>query len=364
MLNNNDNLERKIITMGITKEEVTELLKSVTYPGFSRDIISFGFVKDVIIEDSKVTVNMDITTKDGTVKDKLDSDIREALSKNSEISDVFINITINSPKQQPVNEQHTVVQQDLVPQAKHKIAVASGKGGVGKSTVSVNLAVTLVSQGYKVGLLDADIYGPSIPTMLTPKEDKIYTEDNKIIPLERNGLQYISIGFFLTKDTPLIWRGPMVMKAIQQLLEDVAWGKLDYLIIDLPPGTGDAQLSISQLLKLRGVVIVSTPQDLALIDAIKGVQMFLKIQVPVLGIIENMSYFLCPHCNERSEIFGYGGARKECDRLNVPFLGEIPLNPELRVSGDSGRPYILDNPKSEISGIFNEISKKIINNTK
>lgn len=350
--------------MGITREKVTEMLKSVTYPGFSRDIISFGFVKDVIVEDSKVTVNIDITTTDGTVKDKLDNDIRETLSKNSEISDVFTNITINSPKQQQPSERQTVVQQDLVPQAKYKIAVASGKGGVGKSTVSVNLAVTLVSQGYKVGLLDADIYGPSIPTMLTPEDDKIYTEDNKIIPLEMNGLQYISIGFFLTKDTPLIWRGPMVMKAIRQLLEDVAWGELDYLIIDLPPGTGDAQLSISQLLKLQGAVIVSTPQDLALIDAIKGVQMFLKVQIPVFGIIENMSYFLCPHCSERSEIFGYGGARKECGRLNVPFLGEIPLNPELRVSCDSGRPYIMDNPKSEIAEIFREISKKIINDAK
>ncbi|MFC1558625.1 P-loop NTPase [candidate division KSB1 bacterium] len=350
--------------MGITKEQVIEILKKVTYPGLSRDIISFGFVKDVIVKGSKVTVCIEITTKDSAVKDKLDSDIREVLSMDSEISDVITNISINSPKQQPVNEQQTVVQQDLVPQAKHKIAVASGKGGVGKSTVSVNLAVTLVSKGYKVGLLDADIYGPSIPTMLTPKEDKIYTKDNKIVPLERNGLQYISIGFFLTKDTPLIWRGPMVIKAIQQLLEDVAWGKLDYLIIDLPPGTGDAQLSISQLLKLQGAVIVSTPQDLALIDAIKGVQMFLKIQIPVLGIIENMSYFLCPHCTERSEIFGHGGARKECERLNVPFLGEIPLNPELRISGDSGRPYIMDNPKSEISSIFSDISKKIISSTK
>lgn len=346
---------------GITKEKIITMLKSVSYPGFSRDIVSFGFVKDVTIENSKVMVNLEITTKDNSIKEKLKEDIYKRLISESEISDVVVNITINPPKQQEKRQQG-VIQKDLIPQAKYKIAVASGKGGVGKSTISVNLAVMLGLMGYKVGLLDADIYGPSIPTMTTNNEDKIYTENNKIIPLERYGIQVMSIGFFLTKDTPLIWRGPLVIKAIQQLLEDVAWSELDFLIIDLPPGTGDAQLSISQLLRLSGAVIVTTPQDLALIDAIKGVQMFMKIDVKILGIIENMSYFLCPKCGERSEIFGYGGAQKEAERLKVPFLGEIPLNTDLRIAGDSGKPYVLEN--SDVSMAFRKIMEKIINYVK
>ncbi|NVM04755.1 MAG: Mrp/NBP35 family ATP-binding protein [Candidatus Helarchaeota archaeon] len=343
----------------LDREKIIEILKTVSYPGLTRDIVSFGFVKDVIVKGSNVTINVDITTKDYSIKEKLENDIRNKLCKIDEISNLKININLHHPEDNQKKEP-TIVKKDLVPQIRYKIAVASGKGGVGKSTVAVNLAVALGLKGYKVGLFDSDIYGPSIPTMLNVEPNQIFTEDNKIIPIKKYGIKLMSIGFFLEKDTPLIWRGPMVMKAIQQFLEDVKWVDLDYLIIDLPPGTGDAQLSISQLLNLSGAIIVTTPQDLALVDAVKGVQMFLKLNVPVIGIVENMSYFICPKCGERTEIFGYGGGIKESSRINVPFLGEIPINPMVRVSGDTGRPIVLDDKEMVISKAFNKIIEKII----
>jgi len=343
----------------IYREKIIEMLKTISYPGLSRDIVSFGFVKDVIVKNSNVTIDIDITTKEYSVKEKLENDIRNKLSEINEIADLKININVHPPKDSQKKEPN-IEYKDLVPQIRYKIAVASGKGGVGKSTVAVNLAVTLSLKGYKVGLFDSDIYGPSIPTMLNVKSNQAIMEDNKIIPIEKYGIKLMSIGFFLEKDTPLIWRGPMVMKAIQQFLEDVKWVDLDYLIIDLPPGTGDAQLSISQLLNLSGSVIVTTPQDLALIDAVKGAQMFRKVNVPVIGIVENMSYFICPKCGEKTEIFGYGGGIKESSRINVPFLGEIPVNPMVRISGDTGRPIVLDDKESVISQAFNKIAEKII----
>ena len=344
----------------LNREKIIELLREISYPGLSRDIVSFGFVKDIIIKDSNVIINIDITTKEYSVKEKLENDIRNKLSEINEISDLKININIHPPEDSQKKELN-VEYKDLVPQIRYKIAVASGKGGVGKSTVAVNLAVALGLKGYKVGLFDSDIYGPSIPTMLNVKSNQVSTENNKIIPIEKYGIRLMSIGFFLEKDTPLIWRGPMVMNAIQQFLEDVKWVDLDYLIIDLPPGTGDAQLSISQLLNLSGAIIVTTPQDLALIDAVKGVQMFRKVNVPIIGIVENMSYFICPKCGEKTEIFGYGGGIKESNRINVPFLGEIPINPMVRVSGDTGRPIVLSDKESVVSKAFNKIAEKIIN---
>jgi len=253
----------------ITQENIIEILKTVLYPGLGRDIVSFGFVKDVLLKDSDVEIKLELTTGDNLVKEKLEQEIRNKLSNISGISELKVDIMIHSPET-PKKKAHIVEQKDLAPQIKHKIAVASGKGGVGKSTVAVNLAVSLGLKGFKVGLLDSDIYGPSIPTMTNINPGKIIVENNKIEPFEKYGISVMSIGFFIEKsDTPLIWRGPMVMTAIQQLLEDVKWGDLDYLIIDLPPGTGDAQLSISQLLRLSGAIIVTTPQDLSLIDAAK-----------------------------------------------------------------------------------------------
>ncbi len=230
--------------------------------------------------------------------------------------------------------------------ATHVIAVASGKGGVGKSTTSINLALALQAKGKRVGILDADIYGPSLPRLIGVNR-KPQTSDKKLLPIEAWGLQTMSIGYLVAEDAPTIWRGPMVMSALEQMLKDVAWEGLDVLIIDMPPGTGDAQLTLSQRAQLAGAVIVSTPQDLALIDARKGLNMFLKVNVPVLGLIENMSHFICPSCGERSDIFGHGGAKKEAETLGMPFLGEVPLQMAIRATSDEGTPIVASQPESE-----------------
>jgi ATP-binding protein involved in chromosome partitioning len=248
---------------------------------------------------------------------------------------------------------------NLIPGVKHVIAVSSGKGGVGKSTVAVNLAVAMGLTGAKVGLLDADIYGPNIPMMMgvtKPPEQK----DGKIAPAESHGVKLISMGFFVPEDTAVVWRGPMVHTAIQQLFRDVLWGELDYLLIDLPPGTGDAQLTLTQLVPLTGAVTVTTPQEVALHDVRKGMMMFQKVNVPLLGIVENMSYFLCGHCGERTEIFSYGGGERAAKKLGVPFLGRIPIDPAIRDGGDSGNPIVMANPASPQSAAFREIALKII----
>ena len=224
------------------------------------------------------------------------------------------------------------------------VAVGSGKGGVGKTTVAVNLAIALSRLGQRVGLIDADIYGPSVPRLTGIRDKPALNDDKKMIPIQRFGLAIMSIGFLVEEDTAMIWRGPMVMSAITQMLRDVAWGTLDILVVDMPPGTGDAQLTLAQNVPLKGAVIVSTPQDLSLIDARRGLAMFRKVNVPVLGIVENMSYFQCPHCGTRSDIFGHGGARHEAERLAVPFLGEIPLHMSIRATSDSGTPVLRANP--------------------
>ena len=236
------------------------------------------------------------------------------------------------------------------------VAVASGKGGVGKSTVAVNLALGMKANGLRVGVLDADIYGPSVPRMLGIAGKPSMIDKNTLRPMENYGLKCMSIGFLVPEDTPMIWRGPMVMSALQQMLRDVAWGELDVMIVDMPPGTGDAQLTMAQQVSLAGAVIVSTPQDIALIDARKGLAMFQKVNVPVLGIIENMSYFLCPHCGERSDIFSHGGARREADRLGTDFLGEVPLDLAIRETSDEGRPITMSQPDSPYAQTFRDIA--------
>ncbi|HJQ59810.1 MAG TPA: iron-sulfur cluster carrier protein ApbC [Vineibacter sp.] len=239
------------------------------------------------------------------------------------------------------------------------IAVASGKGGVGKSTTAVNLALGLAALGCKVGILDADIYGPSMPRMLKVTEKPESKDGNKLLPIERFGLKTMSIGYLVSEETPMIWRGPMVQSALEQMLRDVEWGQLDVLVVDMPPGTGDAQLTMAQRVKLAGAVIVSTPQDIALIDARKGLNMFRKTAVPVLGIVENMSYFLCPHCGERSEIFGHGGAQHEAERLGVPFLGAVPLHLDIRIHSDDGNPIVAAQPDGEHARIYREIAQRV-----
>ena len=252
-----------------------------------------------------------------------------------------------------------MARQSEIPGVAAVIAVASGKGGVGKSTTALNLALGLRDLGLRVGLLDADIYGPSVPRLTGIRGKPELNADRKMIPIERFGLAVMSIGFLVEEDTAMIWRGPMVMSAITQMLRDVAWGTLDVLVVDMPPGTGDAQLTLAQNVPLKGAVIVSTPQDLSLIDARRGLAMFTKVNVPVLGIVENMSYFQCPHCGTRSDIFGHGGARHEADRLGVPFLGEIPLHMAIRATSDSGNPVVASEPDGPHAAIYRAIAAKV-----
>ena len=260
------------------------------------------------------------------------------------------------PPQSPVSPMS---KQSEIPGIAAVIAVASGKGGVGKSTTAINLALGLRDLGLRTGLLDADIYGPSIPRLTGIREKPVLNDDKKMIPLARFGLAIMSIGFLVEEDTAMIWRGPMVMSAITQMLRDVAWGTLDILVVDMPPGTGDAQLTLAQNVPLKGAIIISTPQDLSLIDARRGLAMFKKVNVPVLGIVENMSYFQCPHCGTRSDIFGHGGARHEAERLGVPFLGEIPLHMSIRVTSDSGTPVVESEPEGAHAAIYRAIGAKV-----
>jgi ATP-binding protein involved in chromosome partitioning len=247
----------------------------------------------------------------------------------------------------------------LIPAVRHAVAVASGKGGVGKSTIAVNLAVALAASGARVGLLDTDIYGPSIPLMTGIDEPPKLTAERKILPFERYGLRIMSLGFLVDRDSAVIWRGPLAMKALDDLLRNVVWGELDYLLIDMPPGTGDTQLTLSQKIRLAGAVIITTPQDVALADARKGVAMFNKVNVPVLGIVENMSYFECPHCSERTEIFGHDGGRNEAKRLGVPFLGQVPLDTAIRTGGDIGRPVVDGEPESARARTLTELAARL-----
>jgi ATP-binding protein involved in chromosome partitioning len=265
-------------------------------------------------------------------------------------------VSAHRPPQSPVSPMS---KQSEIPGIAAVIAVASGKGGVGKSTTALNLALGLRDLGLRVGLLDADIYGPSVPRLTGIREKPLLNDDKKMIPLQRFGLAIMSIGFLVEEDTAMIWRGPMVMSAITQMLRDVTWGTLDILVVDMPPGTGDAQLTLAQNVPLKGAVIISTPQDLSLIDARRGLAMFRKVNVPVLGIVENMSYFQCPHCGTRSDIFGHGGARHEAERLGVPFLGEIPLHMSIRVSSDSGTPVVESEPDGPHAAIYRAIGAKV-----
>jgi ATP-binding protein involved in chromosome partitioning len=265
-------------------------------------------------------------------------------------------VSSHRPPQSPTSPMS---KQSEIPGIAAVIAVASGKGGVGKSTTALNLALGLRDLGLRIGLLDADIYGPSVPRLTGISEKPELNDERKMIPIQRFGLAIMSIGFLVEEDTAMIWRGPMVMSAITQMLRDVAWGTLDILVVDMPPGTGDAQLTLAQNVPLKGAIIISTPQDLSLIDARRGLAMFRKVNVPVLGIVENMSYFQCPHCGTRSDIFGHGGARHEAERLAVPFLGEIPLHMSIRVTSDSGTPVVESEPDGPHAAIYRAIGEKV-----
>jgi ATP-binding protein involved in chromosome partitioning len=339
---------------------VWDALKAVKFPGMSRDIVSFGFVHQVKAEAGSVVVDLQMSTHNPAAGEKVREEVERTLRALPGVAAVRVNMNVVKP---PAREEATskAIAQDtsLIPEVRHVVAVASGKGGVGKSTVAANLAVTLAQLGHRVGLLDSDIYGPSVPTMfgITQKPRVV---GNRIFPFEKYGLRLMSLGFILETDTPVIWRGPMVMRAIEQMLGDVEWGALDYLILDLPPGTGDAQLTVTQRIQLAGAVIVTTPQDVALIDARKGLAMFRKVNVPVIGIVENMSTFICPHCGHATDIFKRDGGRKTADLLGTAFLGSIPLDPQIVLGGDAGVPITVADPKGPHGDAFRHVAEAVV----
>ncbi|MEM1295525.1 MAG: Mrp/NBP35 family ATP-binding protein [Verrucomicrobiota bacterium] len=344
---------------------VRETLAEVKYPGFSRDIVSFGLVKEIKIEGSSVEVEFSFATRDPKVPQQIYKDARAALEAMDGVEDVHLEFDIKDPPQQQqppaAGGEGGVMADAKIPGVKHIIAVGSGKGGVGKSTVAANLAVALQKTGARVGLCDCDLYGPSVALMFGSTDQPMVNDVEQIIPIRAHGLQLMSMGFMLGDDSPVIVRGPMATRYTQQFLRNVAWDQLDYLILDLPPGTGDIQLTIVQTASLTGALIVTTPQEVALIDARKAVAMFGKVNVEVLGIIENMSYFLCPSDGERYDIFGTGGGKAEAEKLGVPLLGEIPIDMETRQAGDDGEPIaIRDEEESATSRVFAEIAQKLI----
>lgn len=349
--------------MELKEENIRAALKGVNYPGFTRDIVSFGIVKDIkIADDAKVSLSLVLPKPDPELESKIRESTEKAVLETAGVSGVEINISARPPKAPPAQAQAQAKEEQKakLPDVKYYIAVASGKGGVGKSTVAVNLAMAMAKKRDKVGLMDADIWGPSLPTMLGTKERPHATDQNKIIPLKKFGMELMSIGFLVNEDETVIWRGPMVHGAIKQFIEDVEWKETDYLVIDLPPGTGDAQLSLVQTAPLSGGVIVTTPQDVALIDVRRGIQMFRKLNVPILGIVENMSYLEQPEGAEPLDIFGRGGGRRMAEKFEVPFLGEIPIDPKIRIGGDSGVPIVESEPESTAAKAFFEIADSII----
>lgn len=335
----------------VTEQEILQALSTVEDPEIRRTLVSLGMIKNLRVIKSDVRFEVVLTTPACPLKDQIERDCREALSRLPGIGEVAITLGWN------VRASRGMMDRGGIPGIKTSIAIASGKGGVGKSTVSVNLAVALAEGGARVGLLDADIYGPSIPLMMGIHKVPDISPEQRIIPPEAHGVKLMSLGFLLPDPSaPVIWRGPMIARALNQFLREVAWGDLDYLLIDLPPGTGDAQLTLSQSLALSGVAIVMTPQDVAMTIASKVLMMFRQMKVPILGIVENMSTFLCPACHRETQIFSHGGGRKASERLEVPFLGEIPLDGDLCEGGDDGRPILVRTPRSPIAEVFRRIA--------
>src|SRR5947208_16159261 len=338
--------------MSISEDQIREALRSVRYPGFSRDIVSFGLVKDVQIDDGEVKVQLALATNDPNVPETIKHDAEKILRTIDGVRSAKVLIDIQAP---PGGAGATVGAQ-RVPGIKHVIAVAIGKGGVGKSTVAANLAVALEQNKARVGLCDCDIYGPSISLMFGTRDRPTATDENKIVPIEQYNLKLMSMGFLLDDTSPAVLRGPMVTRYTQQFLRQVEWGELDYLVLDLPPGTGDIQLTIVQTVALAGAIIVTTPQEVALIDARKAATMFEKVNVTVLGLIENMSYFACPSDGKRYDIFGSGGGAREAKRLRVPLLGQIPIDIATRESGDRGLPITAESSDPPVAAEFMKIA--------
>ncbi|MBL8695473.1 MAG: iron-sulfur cluster carrier protein ApbC [Planctomycetes bacterium] len=335
-----------------TKEQVIEALRNVIEPDLHKDLVTLNMVKNVAACGGVARITIELTTPACPLKKKIEDDTRSAVMAVPGMKEVNVEFTANVTSRMGVDRP-------ALKGLKNVLAITSGKGGVGKSTCTVNLAVALAQMGARVGLLDCDVYGPDIPTMLGLKDKPEGTADRKFKPLERYGVKSMSIGYLVEEDAPIVWRGPMLHKVIEQFLKDVDWGEIDYLLVDMPPGTGDAQLSLSQLVPLTGAVIVTTPQDVALVDVKKAIAMFGQVKVGVLGIVENMSGYTCSHCGHLEPIFGEGGAEKLAVKYNVPVLGKVPLDPKVRVGGDRGAPIVVADPSSPQAAAFREIAGKL-----
>jgi ATP-binding protein involved in chromosome partitioning len=367
----------------VDEAAIRRTLDGIPAPRSGKGLLASGWVGGISISGAKVTVALEVDPSIGPAMELLKREVEGRLGAVEGVEQVTVVLSGKrpgpQPQAQPGHEGHNhgpgghghahspqkaqvggpAGPKDL-PGVRHIVAVASGKGGVGKSTTAANLALSLLAMGYKVGVLDSDIYGPSMQRVLGVSGKPDTTTQKKMVPKQAHGLKVMSMGFLVPEDTAMIWRGPMVMSAIQQLLREVDWGVLDFLIVDMPPGTGDAQLTLAQTVPLAGAVIVSTPQDLALIDAARGVTMFNKVSVPVLGIVENMSTFICPNCQHETPIFGHGGARAEADRLGVRFLGEIPLDMAIRVTSDEGRPIVIDQPNGPHAAAYRAVAEGVV----
>ena len=340
----------------LTKESVLNALRTVTVPG-GTDLPSSGMLSDIVINKDKVYFALNVPQADAKAYEPLRRAAEATVKSIPGVGGAIVTLTADAKESGgAAHPSQQGAQAAGIGRVKYIIAVASGKGGVGKSTTAVNLALGFQQNGLRVGILDADIYGPSMPRLLAIKDRPELEGDNVLKPVQKYGLEVMSMGFLVDEETPMIWRGPMVISAITQMLKDVSWGELDVMVVDMPPGTGDAQLTMAQQVPLAGAVIVSTPQDLSLIDARRGLNMFKRVDVPVLGIIENMSYFLCPKCGERSDIFSHGGAKAEAERLSVPFLGELPLHMSIRETSNSGRPIVVSEPASVHAGLYKSMA--------
>ncbi len=353
----------------VTQEQIIDALKTVMDTSCGENIVSLGMIQGLQIKEGHVGFTMEVDPERGPALEPLRKQAEEVVHALPGVITATVVMTAQATAPQGGHDhghshgghgQGQQAEAPLLPDVRSIVAIASGKGGVGKSTTSVNIALALAAQGKKVGLLDADIYGPSIPRMLGVAGQDPDSADGKLLePIMACGIKCMSIGFLVEEDSPMIWRGPMVMSALEQLMRDVNWGELDVLVVDMPPGTGDAQLTMAQRVPLTGAVIVSTPQDIALLDARKGLNMFRKTEVPVLGIIENMSYFSCPHCGERTEIFSHGGAKKTAAQLGADFLGEIPLDMAIREKADAGDPIVASVPDGDHAKAYKAIAAKI-----
>ena len=353
----------------VSPEALRDALRAIKDPATGRDIVSAGLVEAIAVRDGLVQASLLTDRAQAAAMEPVRREVEQVLGRQSGVTNATAILTAHKPGARPAPPPQPARGHDhvgggaqkapmLLPEVRAIVAVASGKGGVGKSTVAVNMAVSLARQGLKVGLLDADIYGPSLPRMLGLSR-KPEVRGDKMIPLSAWGLACMSIGFLVDEETPMVWRGPMVMGALEQMMGQVTWGALDILVVDMPPGTGDAQLTMAQRVSLTGAVIVSTPQDIALIDARRGVRMFEKTRVPVLGLVENMSFFCCPNCGHQSDIFGHGGARAEAARLGTEFLGEIPLLLDIRTASDAGTPIAASAPGSDAAKAYAALARRV-----